>query len=160
MADAPASLVGKQVSFWQSEGMVSTGKDHAGSGAAKLGLLPSIVVQELGWDTDVDEELRADIMDCIDADLIEDAVEAVDVVLLWWRDDDGDVADGLVDSLTGLSSTGYIWLLTPKLGRDGFVDPADLAEGAVTAGLALTSSVVVSPGWQAHKVVRSKGVRK
>ena len=35
-----------------------------------------MIVQELGWDDDVDEELRADIMDLIDADLIEDAVEA------------------------------------------------------------------------------------
>lgn len=140
--------------------MVSSGKDQASGGASKMGLTPGLVVQELGWDSDVDEQLRAEIMDAVDGDLIEDAVEAVDVVLLWWRDDDGDVVDGLVDSLTDLSSGGYIWLLTPKLGAPGFVDPSDIAEGAVTAGMALTTSASVSPQWQAHKLVRPKGNRK
>lgn len=141
--------------------MVSTGKDQVTSdGAGKLGLSPGMVVQELGWDEDTDEDFRSQVMDAIDGDLVDEAVEAVDVVLLWWRDDDGDVVDGLVDSLTDLSATGYIWLLTPKLGRPGFVDPADLAEGAITAGMALTSSASVSPDWQAHKVVRPKGNRR
>lgn len=140
--------------------MASSGKDQAASAASKLGLNPGMVVQELGWDADTDEQLRSDIMDAIDADMVEDAVEAVDVVILWWREEDGDVVDGLVDSLTDLSTAGYIWLLTPKLGRPGYVDPADLAEGAVTAGMALTSSAAVSPDWQAHKVVRPKGNRK
>ena len=34
------------------------------------------------------------IEDSIDGELIEEAVEAVDVVLLWWRDGDGDLVDG------------------------------------------------------------------
>ena len=55
-----------------------------------LGLDAGMVVQELGWDEDTDPELRDEIMDAIDADMIEDAIEAVDVVVLWWRDDDGD----------------------------------------------------------------------
>ena len=62
-----------------------------------LGLDAGMVVQELGWDEDTDPELRDEIMDAIDADMIEDAIEAVDVVVLWWRDDDGDVVDGLED---------------------------------------------------------------
>ena len=57
------------------------------------------VIQELGWDGDVDEDLRQALMDRIDADLVEEAVEAVDAVLLWWRAEDGEVADGLVDEL-------------------------------------------------------------
>ncbi|MDO4784993.1 MAG: DUF3052 domain-containing protein [Propionibacteriaceae bacterium] len=140
--------------------MASTGKDHSSNVASKLGLVPGMVVQELGWDSDADEQLRSDLMDAIDADMVEEAVEAVDVVVLWWRKDDGDVVDGLVDSLTDLSTDGYIWLLTPKLGRPGFVDPSDLAEGAVTAGMALTTSATVSPDWQAHKIVRPKGNRR
>ena len=32
-------------------------------------------------------------------------MEAVDLVLLWWRDDDGDLVDGLVDSLTDLTDS-------------------------------------------------------
>ncbi|PIF02780.1 MAG: hypothetical protein CR979_00760 [Propionibacterium sp.] len=140
--------------------MVSSGKDLAKDIPSKLGLTLGLVIQELGWDSDADEDLRTEIMEAIDGDLIEDAVEAVDVVLLWWRDDDGDVVDGLVDSLTDLSDNGYVWLLTPKLGRPGFVDPADLSEGAVTAGMSLTSSASVSSDWQAHKVVRSKSNRR
>ena len=38
----------------------------------------------------------------------------VDAVLLWWRAEDGDLVDGLVDSLTDLVGGGAIWLLTPR----------------------------------------------
>lgn len=129
-------------------------------GADLLGLTPGMVVQELGWDDDVDAELRDDVMDIIEADMIDEAVEAVDVVLLWWRDDDGDVVDGLVDATTDLADGGCIWLLTPKVGRPQFIEPSDLAEGATTAGLALTRTVNVSPDWQAHRVVRPKSARR
>ncbi|RRD51077.1 DUF3052 domain-containing protein [Arachnia propionica] len=122
-----------------------------------LGLRPGMVVQELGWDEDTDATLRDLIMDAIDAEMVEEAIEAVDVVFLWWRDDDGDVADGLVDAMTDLAGTGWIWLLTPKVGRPGYVGPSDISEGVTTAGLSLTSQVNVSPQWQAHKVVRPKG---
>lgn len=128
-------------------------------GAGLLKLRPGMVVQELGWDDDVDEDLRADVMDIIDADLIEDAVEAVDVVLLWQRDDT-DVADSLVDALHDLSDTGYIWLLTPKIGRPGYVKPIDVSEGASVAGLTATGVVEVSPDWQACRIVRSHTARR
>ncbi|MGJ3509084.1 DUF3052 domain-containing protein [Enemella sp. A6] len=126
----------------------------------RLGVKAGLVVQELGWDGDVDEDLRAEIEDAIDADMIEDAVEAVDMVLLWWRDDDGDLIDGMVDSLTDLSDQGVIWLMTPKVGRSGYVDPADVAEAAITAGLALTSTAAVSSDWAASKLVRPKSSRR
>ncbi|MFT3877793.1 MAG: DUF3052 domain-containing protein [Propioniciclava sp.] len=125
-----------------------------------MGLEPGHVVQELGWDTDVDEDFREALMDVIDADLVEDPLEAVDAVLLWWRSDDGDVGDGLVDSLRDLSSTGHIWLMTPKVGRDGYVDPADINEGAVTAGLVVASPVPVCADWQALKIVRPRAGRR
>ena len=125
-----------------------------------LGLEANMVVQELGWDEDTDSELRDEIMDAIDADMIEDAIEAVDVVVLWWREDDGDVVDGLVDAMKDLADTGFIWLLTPKVGRPGYVAPSDLAEGTATAGLSLTSSANVSPDWQAPKVVRPRGAAR
>lgn len=126
---------------------------------AQLGLRPGMVVQELGWDEDVDEDLRDKLMDAIDADLIEDAVEAVDAVVLWLRDD-ADVADALVDALRDLSDDGYIWLLSPKIGRAGFVEQADLADGATTAGLTLTTAVDAAQDWQARKVVRPRSGRK
>lgn len=128
--------------------------------AAALHLEVGQVVQELGWDTDVDAGLRDAVLDAIDSDLVEDAVEAVDAVLLWWRDEDGDVADGLVDALRDLGGAGHIWLLTPKVGRDGYVDPTDIAEGASTAGLTLANVVNVSPAWQAQKVVRPRLARR
>ena len=132
----------------------------AATGAASLGLTRGQVVQELGWDTDSDEQLRDEVMNLIDGELVEETVDAVDVVLLWWRNEDGDVVDGLVDSLTDLSASGCIWLVTPKVGRTGHVDPTDLAEGALTAGLSLTRSASVSQDWQAHRIVRPKGARK
>lgn len=122
-----------------------------------MGLAEGMVVQELGWDSDVDEDLRSAVMDAIDADLVEDVVEAVDAVLLWWRADDGEVTDGLVDAMTDLSATGTIWLLTPKVGRDGYIDPADLAEGIRTAGLTPTTPVSLAADWQGHRLVRPKG---
>ncbi|MHB1008782.1 MAG: DUF3052 domain-containing protein [Propionibacteriaceae bacterium] len=125
-----------------------------------LGLAPGLVVQELGWDSDVDEDLRGLVMDAVDGDLVEETDDAVDVVLLWWRADDGDVVDGLFDALRDLSNSGVLWLLTPKVGRPGHVPQADLQEGAVTAGLALTTSVAVSKSWSCHKLVRPKGARR
>ena len=69
----------------------------------RLGFKPGTVVQELGWDEDVDDSIRAAIEDAIDSDLVAgDYGDVVDVVLLWWRDDDGDLVDALVDSLTDL----------------------------------------------------------
>lgn len=144
--------------------MVNTNSKEHGqespSGADLLGLAPGTVVQELGWDEDVDQDLRDDIMDIIDDDMVEEAVEAVDVVVLWWREDDGDVVDGLVDALPDLADSGYIWLLIPKVGRPGYIDAASVAEGVTIAGLALTSTANVAADWLATKVVRSKGSRK
>lgn len=138
----------------------TAGPGNASPVAGKMGLAPGLVVQELGWDEDVDDELRIALEDAIDGELIEEAMEAVDAVVLWWREDDGDLVDGLVDALTDLTSTGYIWLLTPKVGRDGHVDPAEVAESATTAGLQQTSTATVSDDWAATKLVRPKMGRK
>jgi hypothetical protein len=128
--------------------------------AQKLGLSEGLVVQELGWDSDADDDVRMMIEDAIDGELVEEAMEAVDVVLLWWRDDDGDLVDSLVDALTDLTDTGYIWLMTPKVGRSGYIDAADIAEAAVAAGLALTTSATISANWSATKLVRPRGTRR
>nr|WP_232531249.1 DUF3052 domain-containing protein [Microlunatus antarcticus] len=125
-----------------------------------MGLTSGQIVQELGWDDDVDDALRLAVEDAVDGELVEEAVEAVDVVLLWWRDGDGDLVDGLVDSLTDLTDTGYIWLMTPKVGRAGYVDASDLSESAITAGLAQTVSATASAEWSATKLVRPRGTRR
>jgi hypothetical protein len=121
----------------------------------KLGL-----TQELGWDEDVDDDVRVMFEDATDTELVEEVVEAVDVVLLWWRDGDGDLVDGLMEALTDLTESGYIWLMTPKVGREGYVDATELAEGSVTAGLAMTNSASISTDWAANKLVRPKGPRR
>lgn len=129
----------------------------SGSDLDKLGFEAGQVVQELGWDDDVDEDLRQEVMDIIDGDMIEDSIDAVDIVWLWLRADDGDVADSLVDAMRDLSDDGFIVLVTPKVGRPGTIDPADLSDGTDTAGMVLTTSYDVSKDWQAHKIVRPRG---
>ena len=141
-------------------GVTVSAPEHDQAVVNKLGLVPGMAVLEIGWDDDVDDEIRIMIEDAVDGELIEEAVEAVDLVLLWWRDGDGDLADGLVDALTDLTASGYIWLMTPKVGRDGYVDAVDLAEAAETAGLAQTTTATVSADWAATKLVRPKGSRR
>jgi hypothetical protein len=126
----------------------------------RLGLTKGMVVQELGWDEDVDDDLRVEIEDAIDADMVDgDYGNVVEAVVLWWRDDDGDLGDGLMDSLSDLVGGGVIWLLTPKVGRPGAVDPADIAEAAPIAGLATTTTVGVSKDWAATRLVAPKHPR-
>jgi hypothetical protein len=126
----------------------------------RLGLTKGMVVQELGWDEDVDDDLRVEIEDAIDADMVDgDYGNVVEAVVLWWRDEDGDLGDGLMDSLSDLVSGGVIWLLTPKVGRPGAVDPADIAEAAPIAGLATTTTAGVSKDWAATRLVAPKSPR-
>jgi hypothetical protein len=116
-----------------------------------------MVIQELGWDQDADDDLRVAIEDTIDADMVDgDHGNVVDAVLLWWRQEDGDLVDGLVDALTDLVGGGVIWLLTPKVGRPNSVDPADIAESAPIAGLSQTTTAAVSKDWAATRLVAPK----
>ena len=71
--------------------------------AQRLGIHKDQIVQELGWDEDTDDDIRADIEDACGGELLdEDSDEVVDVVLLWWRDDDGDLVDRADGQLTDL----------------------------------------------------------
>jgi hypothetical protein len=128
--------------------------------ADRLAILAGMVVQEVGYDDDCDEELRAAIVERTGTDMLgEDSDEVVDVVLLWFRDDDGDLVDTLVDSLAPLAANGVIWLLTPKAGRDGHVEPSDVGEAAPTAGLSQTSSISAGPDWSGTRLVAPKSSR-
>ncbi|UMG92813.1 DUF3052 domain-containing protein [Nocardioides sp. TF02-7] len=134
------------------------GSDQTGT-VSRLGFKPGMVVQELGWDQDTDEELRIAIEDAIDGDMVDGEYgNVVEAVVLWWRDDDGDLVDGLFDSITDLVGGGVIWLLTPKVGRPNAVDPADIAEAAPVAGLALTTTASVSKDWVATKLIAPKTI--
>ena len=137
---------------------MSATADHAANGpVSRFGFQPGMVVQELGWDEDIDEELRSAIEGVIGAELVDDRYgDVVDAVILWWREDDGDLVDGLVDSLTDLADGGAIWLMTPKVGRPNYVDASDISEAAPTAGLSTTTSVAAGPDWSATKLVSPK----
>ena len=91
--------------------------------------------------------------------LTDDSDDVVDVVLLWWRDGDGDLVDALVDSLTNLADHGVVWLLTPKAGRDGHVEPSDIDEAAPTAGLSSTRSTSAAPEWSGTRLVSPRAAR-
>lgn len=142
---------------------MSPSPPSATGNAERLGLKPDMIVMEWGYDSDVDEELRDDIAEHTGEELLDkDTDEVVDVVLLWFRDGDGDLADTLVDSISPLADDGYIWLLTPKRGRDDFVEPSDIAEAASIAGLSQTSITTVGANWSAARLVgrRSSGGKR
>ena len=142
---------------------MSATADHAEeqrNPAGRLGLQPGQVVQELGYDEDCDSELRESIVELTGNELVEeDYDDVVDVVLLWWREDDGDLVDALVDALTSLADGGLIWLLTPKAGRDGHVEPSDIGEAAPTAGLSQTRSLSAARDWSGTRLVAPKAAR-
>jgi hypothetical protein len=146
---------------------VSTSADHAAQRglAEKLGIEPGAVVQVLGADSSsspaVDQSLLDDVAARTGTELIttEDSDDVVDVVLLWWREGDGDLVDALVDSLTNLADSGVIWLLTPKAGREGHVEPSDIDEAAPTAGLSSTRSTSAAPEWSGTRLVSPKAAR-
>lgn len=140
--------------------MVAAGDAGNAGVAERLGIEPGMVVQELGWDEDVDDGARAAIEEQIGSELLdEDADEVVDVVLLWWREDDGDLVDALMDAMGPLADNGVIWVLTPKTGRDGHVEPSEIAEAVPTAGLSQTSSVSIGSDWSATRLVSPKSAK-
>jgi hypothetical protein len=126
-----------------------------------LGIQEGQVVQVLGDTDDIDDELLDDVAARTTTELIkgDDTDEVVDVVLLWWREGDGDLVDALVDSLTNLGDSGVVWLLTPKAGRDGHVEPSDIDEAAPTAGLSSTRSTSAAPEWSGTRLVSPKAAR-
>ena len=125
--------------------------------AGKLGVEQGQVVQEIGWDEDVDEAVRDAVEErCGDELLDEDADEVIDLVLLWWREGDGDLADALMDAIGPMADNGVIWVITPKTGRSGHVEPSEIAEAALTAGLSQTTNATVSDGWAGSRLVAPK----
>ncbi|MDT4913843.1 MAG: hypothetical protein QOC66_2971 [Pseudonocardiales bacterium] len=141
----------------EEDAVVSPTPPSATGIAERLGLKPGMIVMESGYDDDVDEDLRSEVAERIGDDMVEeDTDEVVDVVLLWYRDGDGDLTDVLVDSVAPLADDGYIWLLTPKRGRDNYVEPSDIAEAASIAGLSQTSIATIGHEWAAARLVGRK----
>jgi len=128
-----------------------------GPGAVeRLGFARDQVVQEFGYDADVDDDFRYAVEDICGAEIEdEDYTGGADAVLLWFREGDGDLGDALVDMVGVLDDGGFVVLLTPKAGVDE-VDPSDIDEAAVTAGLHAAGTFNASPTWRAHKLVAPK----
>ncbi len=128
--------------------------------ALRLSLQPGLVVQEIGFDSDSDVALREGVVAITGSDMVDlDFEDVVDAALLWFREDDGDLTDALVDAITPLADQGVVWLLTPKPGRDGHVEPEDIAEAAQTAGLRQTSTISAGSNWQGTRLVAPRAKR-
>jgi Protein of unknown function (DUF3052) len=128
--------------------------------AERLGITPGMLVQSLNEQDDIAQDLLAAVTAVSGTDLVpEDSDDVVEIVLLWWRSDDGDLVDALVDARRQLSDDGVIWLLTPKAGRPGHVEPSDVLEAVPTAGLVQTSIVSVAAEWAGMRLAAPKSQR-
>lgn len=126
-----------------------------------MGIQSGFLVLQRGYADDSDSQLSKEVAETSGNELLdEDSREVVDAVITWWREDDGDLVDELVDCLTYLTDGGQVWLLTPKVGRDGHVEPSDIQDAAPTAGLSLTSTLQVSKDWTATRLVARKSGKK
>ena len=61
-----------------------------------------------------------------------------------------------MDAMAYLSETGSIWVLTPKVGRAGHVQPSDIQDAAPTCGLSQTTTLAVAEDWTATRLVARK----
>ncbi|WP_460625560.1 DUF3052 domain-containing protein [Intrasporangium mesophilum] len=128
---------------------------------SKLGFAKGQVIQEFGYDDDVDDDLRFALEDVIGSELEDEEFnDGADGVVIWYRDGDEDLVDLMVDGLTKLFDSGFIVLLTPKSGRPGHVQASDVEDAASTAGLVTGGQVNVAPEWAATRLMPPKGPRR
>lgn len=126
-----------------------------------MGMKKGDLILEVGRGDDCDFTVRELISKITGTEFIEGHTqEVVDAVMIWWRDGDGDLVDELMDSLTYLSATGAIWVLTPKVSRDGHVEPSDIQDAAPIAGLSQTSTLSIAPDWTATRLVARKAGKR
>jgi hypothetical protein len=126
-----------------------------------MGFAAGELILEVGYGPDCDDVLRSEISKITGTELIEgETTEVVDAVILWWREGDGDLVDELMDALTYLTETGPIWVLTPKLGRDGHVDSSEIQDAAPIAGLSQTSTLAVAKDWAGTRLVARKAGKR
>ncbi len=115
------------------------------------------LILEVGYGDGCDESLRSHVAATTGTTFRSSGSrEVVDAVILWWRDGDGDLVDELMDALAYLSEHGPIWVLTPKVGRAGRVEPSEIQISAQTAGLSQTSTISIAPDWSATRLVARK----
>jgi Protein of unknown function (DUF3052) len=116
-----------------------------------MGIEAGFLVLQRGFGEDCDSSISDEVAKVSTNALVdENSQEVVDAVITWWREEDGDLVD------TYLTEGGAVWLLTPKVGRDGHVEPSDIKDAAPTAGLSLTSTFQASKDWIATRLVARK----
>ena len=127
----------------------------------RMGFAAGELILEVGYGPDCDDVLRSEISKITGTELIEgQTTEVVDAVILWWREGDGALVDELMDALTYLTETGPIWVLTPKLGRDGHVDSSEIQDAAPIAGLSQTSTLALAKDWAGTRLVARKAGKR
>ena len=131
---------------------------------SSLGFASGSVIQEFGYDDDVDEAVRAQIEEETGQELVdEDYRDIVDGAVAWWRDEDGDVddlADLFLDMKANLESdVSPCWVLVPGTRSPGYVTADVIKDAAETAGLMATTSVAVGAARMGVKLT-AKGPRR
>ena len=128
--------------------------------ASMLGITEGMIALEFGWDEDCDPAISEAVEAVLGEDFLEEETdELVDVVVMWWREEDGDLVDGLVDALRPLGDGGTIWLLTPGSGKPGTIAPGEISESAQLAGLVQTSAERLGD-WQGSCLVARGAMKK
>ena len=126
-----------------------------------MGLAKDDLVLEVGHDSDCDSTLRDELMSITGTTFLAGTTtEVVDAVIIWWREGDGDLVDELMDALTYLVENGAIWVMAPKAGRDGHVEPSDIQDAAPIAGLSVTSTIALAKDWTATRLVARKAGKR
>ncbi|WP_329212543.1 DUF3052 family protein [Streptomyces sp. NBC_01708] len=105
--------------------------------ARRLGFRAGQVVMEIGYHDDVDQMLREVIEQVTGRSMVDEEHRGcVDVVLLWHRQDDGDLADALAEAVPPLTDEGYVLILTPQPGGEGRGARYAIAEALSATALA------------------------
>ena len=126
-----------------------------------MGFKKGDLIVEVGRGGESDSTVRDLICSITGTDFLDgQSQEVVDAVIIWWREGDGDLVDALMDALTYLSQSGVIWVLTPKIGRAGHVEPSDTQDAAPIAGLSQTSTLSIAPDWTATRLVARKAGKR
>ncbi|MFJ8870405.1 DUF3052 family protein [Streptomyces sp. NPDC102473] len=124
--------------------------------AAELGIQAGMTVQEFGYDDDTDETLRDAVQTLTGTDLVDDAYDDVaDAVIIWHRDEDGDLDDALAKGTKMLDGASAIVLLTPKSGSEQHVELSEIKDAAARAGLQQVESVDASTQWNCVRLTSS-----
>ena len=125
----------------------------AGELAAQLGIESGDIVLEAGWDSDVDRLLSSNIAELSGRPTVDEDHDGVaEVVVLWFREGD-DLLEVALAVLAPVFDHAF-WLFTPRVGREGWVDPADIFDAAAVAELTVELHTLTLPEWSGTRLYR------